>query len=206
MKRNLLLFIMVFCMMFTFTSCKKHKKDVPAPQPAAELVVEHLISMDRETMNLKYANKYNWYETSVVLVNYLDEENNGEISGVSNIFQYAATNDDSNVVMFTHVKDTTAVEEHWGALWVGDMSLNNEEIKLTFKEAFDKLMQTNIVKPHSRQCVLRKELGPKPNVAPQYIFGNVKDRVYVDAKTGNVSKTNPVYEGFEKLQQTPTWP
>ena len=55
-------------------------------------------------------------------------------------------------------------------------------------------MEANCPKPHSKKCTLRKELGPNgADVNAQYIFGNSEQQVYVDAVTGKVSLTNPVY-------------
>ena len=53
-------------------------------------------------------------------------------------------------------------------------------------------MEANIVKPHSKVCVLRKAVGPKEaNV--QYIFGNEDGAVFVDAVTGDVTDVDPFF-------------
>ena len=170
-------------------------------QPKAELVVENLISMDRQDMFNNYANDYRWFETCIVLNNFLDEECDGTISGVSNIFQAVVEKEngaDVFVVMFTHTPDTSAVEVVH-SFWVEDLPMENEQIKLTFKDAFDRVMAANAPKPHSQHVVLRKELGPI-NANPQYIFGNQREQLYVDAVTGDVRTDNPVFpseKGFK---------
>lgn len=83
--------------------------------------------------------------------------------------------------------------------------MNDELIKLTYKDAFDRVMATNCPKPHSQHVVLRKELGPKV-ANPQYIFGNSSAQLYVDAVTGEVRDTNPVFEGLNLGTPLGEWP
>jgi len=217
-KITLLSLLMMMMFSFAITSCssctsKSEESPVVVEEDsvvsAAALVVENTVSMDRQDMFLNYQNDYRWYETCIVLNDFLDSENtDSSVFAVSNIFQYAIDRDDNSVdtrvVMFTHTVDTMAVDvKH--AFWVGDCILNEDEIKLTFNEAYDRLMQANLPKPHSKQVVLRKELGPKI-INPQYIFGNVQSHVYVDAVTGDVSTTNPAYNGFELAAPLGEWP
>lgn len=201
--KKIMMILVCLSLMFGFTACEKKKKAALDDKVVnqTEFVVENLISMDRQSMFTNYAKTYRWYETSIVLVNYLDEENDGKISGVSNIFQFIDEHEDGKsfdptVVMFTHVKDTTAVDVKTQAFWVGDEDMSETDVKLTFKEAYDKFMSANYPKPHSRQVVLRKELGPV-NANAQYIFGNQNLHYYVDAVTGEVSAKNPAYKGFD---------
>lgn len=172
---------------------------------------EILISLDRERMYAEYGGDYRWYETSVVLKDYLDEENDGTVSGVSNIFQVVremGSGADVFVIMYTHVGDSTDTQiAH--SFWIEDFPLNSEEEEqgpalLTFRQAYEKLMETNIPKPHSRQAVLRKEVGPL-DANPQWIFGNQEAHVYVDAKTGEVRSWNPVFPQNQQLGYAFTW-
>ena len=166
---------------------------------ATELVVENTISVDREYIYVNYGD-YRWYETCVLLKDYMDAECDGTVEGVSNVFQFMVDKEegyDTWAVVSAYSNDAHVYDVRPG-LWVGDFPLNDEEIKLSYKEAFDKMMAANYPKPHSRQCVLRREVGPVPNVAPQYIFGNNKAQLYVDAVTGDVSDTNPAFKGLEK--------
>lgn len=204
--KKLLLFALVCALFMGVTSCnscKKNETNVKAKVDTT-LVVENIISTDREAMTLQYDSAYRWYETCITVKDFFDSDSVGEpvVMGVSNIFQYIVEQDstcaDVQVVLYTHVKDTCVVEARPG-FWVGDMILNNEEIKLTFAEAYNKMMQANCIKPHSRQCVLRKELGPTLGVNPQYIFGNVQRQVYVDAVTGDVTDKNPVFPKTFKM-------
>lgn len=204
--KKLLLFALLCAMFMGVTSCNSCKKNETNVEAKVDttLVVENIISTDREAMTLQYDSAYRWYETCITVKDFFDSDSVGEpvVMGVSNIFQYVVEKDstcaDVQVVLYTHVKDTCVVEARPG-FWVGDMILNNEEIKLTFVDAYNKMMQANCIKPHSRQCVLRKELGPTLGVNPQYIFGNVQRQVYVDAVTGAVTDKNPVFPKTFKM-------
>ena len=211
--KKLFLFALLCAMFIGVTSCNSCKKDNQEPTKVdSVLVVEDLLKQDAEQMTKEYAKDYRWYETCITFAEFFDGENATEpvVNSVSNIYQYLTDVDDHSadvhVVLFAHVKDTTAVEVKQG-FWVGDNPMTPDMVKVSCVEAYNKMMQANLPKPHSRQCVLRKELGPK-DCNPQYIFGNVKAQIYVDAVTGNVTDKNPVYEGFEDKLQKPLgeWP
>ena len=187
-----------------FNSCKcTQETNYVTP----EIVVENTISADRQTMYLDNGENYRWYETGVVLKDWLDEENDGAIEMVVNVFQvveqFDSTSFDTIVYKYQHtVEGTTSDSVH--GFWVEDYPLNEEIIKVTFKEAYDKVMSVNLPKPHSRQVVLRKEIGPK-DCNPQWIFGNSRAQIYVDAVTGEVSKDNPAF-GPEFEMPLGEWP
>ena len=190
----------LFCKIFG-CKCKCQKQTVgEQPQEVANLNVEHIIATDRQNMYLNYQKDYRWFETGITLNKFMDaEDTDATVESIYNVFQTVVERGegfDTEVVCMAHKGEVHGTEVK-GAFWVGDCLLNEAEIKLTFEQAYDRLMQANLPKPHSRQCVLRKELGPKDANA-QYIFGNVKDHVYVDAVTGDVKTENPVYEGFEE--------
>ena len=188
-------------------TCTQQKKDV---EPAvAELVVENVISMDRQAMTLAHGGDYRWYETGVQLKNFLDEENDGSIDMIVNVFQvieqYDSTSFDTFVYKYQHFSDGSFNEEGIHGFWVEDYPLENEAIKVTFKEAFEKVQEVNLPKPHTRQVVLRKEIGPK-EANPQWIFGNLRSQIYVDAITGDVRSTSPSFDGLNIGTPLGEWP
>jgi hypothetical protein len=195
-EKLLIFFGAIFCFglighcIISCNSCKKEKKQ-EAVVEKAEIVLERVNSIDKEYMFANYGD-YKWFESCIVLNSYLDEENDGTITGVSNVFQVIARDFDTKVVLIAHTADTTAIEAKEHAFWVEDQPLNYEDIKVTFKEAYEKINQVNFPKPHSKQVVLRKQLGPKA-CNPQYIFGNQKAQLYVDAVTGEVTDKNPAF-------------
>ena len=207
-----LLFSVLFALMITFgltscNSCSSTPQDentsktevVDTVSNVQNLIVENCISTDRQNMYLNYKEDYRWFETGITLNKFMDaEDTDATVESVYNVFQIVTERGegfDTQVVCMSHKGELHGTEVK-AAFWVGDCLLNEEEIKLTFEQAYNRLMEANLPKPHSRQCVLRKELGPK-DINAQYIFGNVKEHVYVDAVTGDVKTENPAYEGFD---------
>ena len=207
--KKFLVFLMGVMLMIGVSACtcSRQKKDV---DPAvAELVVENVVSLDRQAMNLAHGGDYRWFETGVQLKNWLDEENDGSIDMVVNVFQvveeYDSTSFDTFVYKYQHFSDGTVNEEGIHGFWVEDYPLNEEAIAVTFKEAFEKVQESNLPKPHTRQVVLRKQVGPK-EANPQWIFGNLREQIYVDAVTGAVSDKNPAFDGLNLGTPLGEWP
>lgn len=218
MKKIIFCLAFMMMLMMGFSSCTSCNGNKVAPvEPVdttevvvsndsvevAPLVVERLFTTDRQDMYTNYAKDYRWFESCVLLKDYLDSEDcDGTISGVSNIFQVVTERADGgadvNVVMFAHTPDSTVCEVKVG-FWVEDLPMNDEAITVTFAQAYELAMKANCPKPHSRHCVLRKQLGPV-DANPQWIFGNARAQIYVDATTGNVTTENPVFpsaKGFK---------
>ena len=200
--------VAVLCMsLVSCNSCKSEKADNATNDTVeavvnndSALVVENVVGLDKQYMFNTYGKDYRWYETCIVLKDFLDKENDGTITGVSNIFQVVwekGNGADVNVVMITHVGDSTQVDVKQG-FWVEDYPMNDETIKVSFKDAYDKVMAVNLPKPHSRHVVLRKEVGPI-DANPQYIFGNSQAQIYVDAVTGAVTDKNPAFPADLKM-------
>lgn len=190
-------------------SCKKQSNDVtPEKDSVAVLVVENLVSTDRQDVYLNHGENYRWFETGVQLANFLDEENDGTIEMVVNVFQvveqYDSTCFDTFVYKYQHTLEGVTSEAIHG-FWVEDSPLNDEVIKVSFKDAFEKIQETNYPKPHTRQVVLRKEVGPV-EANPQWIFGNRHAQLYVDAVTGNVTDKNPAFGGLNLGTPLGEWP
>lgn len=159
------------------SSCQSENKKQESGVGLSVLTPENTISTDREYMSLNVSNDYRWYETiAIVLTDWLDAENQtGSIESIDNVFQVVTA-------------DAFGGDSE-------DFPLNEETIKLTFKQAYEKVMATNSPKPHSKRCVLRLPIGPKPcNV--QWCFGNIEEQLLVDAVTGEVRNFNPAFEGF----------
>lgn len=171
--------------------------------------VEHIVALDRQAMFLAHGEGYRWFETGVQLKDWLDGESDGTIDMVVNVFQVveqcSETTYDTFVYKYQHFVDGTVNEDAIHGFWVGDRPLNEEVIKVTFKEAFEKVQEVNFPKPHTRQVVLRKEVGPV-DANPQWIFGNLHSQLYVDAVTGEVSDENPAFKGLNMGTPLGEWP
>jgi hypothetical protein len=207
--KKFLVFLMGIMLMIGVSACTCSQQKKTSEPEAAELVVENVISLDRQAMNLAHGGDYRWYETGIQLKNFLDEENDGAIDLVVNVFQvveqYDSTSFDTFVYKYQHFSDGSVNEEGVHGFWVEDYPLENEAIKVTFKEAFEKVQEVNLPKPHTRQVVLRKQVGPV-DANPQWIFGNLRSQIYVDAVTGAVSKDNPAFAGLNLGTPLGEWP
>lgn len=177
----------------TSSKCTSEKKN-PSNFAQTTLTVENTVSMDKEQVFLNHGNNFRYFETTAVLDNYVDADDEHNVVSVENVFQVLFDEDeksiDTKVLIFSHNLDGGDVDIHEHAFWVGNEALNDKTIKLTFKDAIQRVYETNCIKPHTRYVVLRKELGPV-DANPQYIFG--KGKLYVDAVTGSVSETNPAF-------------
>lgn len=207
------LFILALCGLFALSACDR-KKNVQPVEPQADttevvaaLNVEHAIATDKEEMYAQYNKDYRWFETSVVYKDFLDEETTGEVEEILNVFQtvekISETCYDVYVVQFNYTADGR-VTQVIHSFWIEDSPLRDGDVNITFDEAFQKLMEANLPKPHSRHCVLRKEVGSKEANA-QYVFGNTMETVYVDAVTGEVRDYDPAF-GPELAKPLGEWP
>lgn len=205
------IFVMMLAIITMLTSCegKKNEKqqNFNDETKVESLIVENTVSTDREFMFLNYGGDYRWFETCILMENFMDEETNGNVEAVSSVFEViteVGSGYDTHVIMTVHTLDTNTIEVKEG-FWVEDWPLNNEAICISFEEAFTRLMESNYPKPHSRHCVLRSEVGPVA-ANPQYIFGNRRAQIYVDATTGEVSDIDPVFPDAKLNGPLGEWP
>ena len=162
--------------------------------------VENIIAKDRQAMyNLANGADYRFFESSIKLCENLDSEDcDGKIMSVTNVFQQVIEKEkgyDTKVLMFITTGKGTQVNIYDNAFYIENYPLNDEQMQITFEKAFELMMKANVVKPKSKNCVLRKPIGPTPCNA-QYIFGNRRQQVYVDAVTGEVRTKNPAFDGY----------
>ena len=175
----LLIFILVVCIFFF-----AYKKKVVVKK---ELNAEECISADKIYMAQNYSADFKWYETGITLKDYLDKDG-GEIESIENVFQ-VSINGDPLVIIFVHNESNDKIEEVH-SFWIEDFPIDN--IEITYQQVLEIINKVNLPKPHSKQCVLRKQVGPKQCNA-QYIFGNQQAQLYVDAVTGSVTDKNPAF-------------
>ena len=207
--KKFLVFLMGIMLMIGVSSCTcTQQKGSDVDSKVAELVVENTVSTDRQDVYLNHGEEYRWYETGVQLKNWLDEENDGTIDMIVNVFQVIeqcdSTSFDTFVFKYQHTLEGTTTDSVHG-FWIEDYPLNEEVIKVSFKEAFEKVQEVNLPKPHTRQVVLRKQVGPV-DANPQWIFGNLHSQLYVDAVTGDVTDENPAFKAMGFKMPLGEWP
>jgi hypothetical protein len=121
--------------------------------------------------------------------------------GVPFVLLFANTMKDKPIFKLTHKNIGKITIEEIEGFWVEDMTMNDEIISVTHQEAFRLANESNYPKPHSKNCVLRKEVGPI-EANPQYIFGNLESQLYVDALTGDVADESPSFCNDEPVNDT----
>ena len=193
--KKIMFVVLVLFGLALFVGCSSCGGDKPVA-PKGELVLEDVVSADREYMALNYSKDYVWFESQVILNDYLDSDScDGSFSDILNVFQYVkqvGKFEKPYVVMFSHSEGVDSVSVIQSS-WLEDVVLEDSLIKLSFKEAFDIAMKSDLQKPHSIHACLRNPLGPKL-VNPQYVFGNIHKQIWIDAKTGEASDTNPAFK------------
>ena len=195
--------------LFTACSCNSTQKDVTlansteVKDSTVTLNVEHAIAMDRQTMYLKFKDNYRWYETEILLPYFLDSDSaTSNPVMIVNILQSMVEEGngfDTWVWKFQHFPDGTVLKDSIQGFWIENYSLNEEVLTVKYTEAYDKMMAVNYKKPHSRHVTLRNPIGPVA-VNTQWIFGNVKEQIWVDAVTGECKNSNPAFpeeKGFK---------
>lgn len=206
-KKFILMLTIMFSIVLGFGSCTSCGSDkngetndsvaVDTAAKTAELVPERIISTDRQDMFLNYKQDYRWYETQLVLKDWIDSPDfNGSVEKVISVFQVVeeyGKSADVHVIFF----ETTGTERKTNVVegfWIEDYPMNEDHIAITYAEAWKKLQEANITKPHSKKCVLRNAVGPK-EANPQWVFGNIHECVFVDATTGEVTAKDPAFNG-----------
>ena len=188
------------------TGCSSSKEDIKLQDSVVAttvLDVEHSIALDRQTMYVNYKDNYRWYETEILLPEFMDSDSatsNPEM--IVNVLQSIVEEGngaDVWVHKFQHFKDGTIVHDSIQGFWIENYALNDEVIKLKYTEAWDRMMQANFSKPHSRYVTLRNPIGPVA-INTQWIFGNIQEQLWVDAVTGEAKNSNPAFpeeKGFK---------
>jgi len=206
----------LFCLVLGFSSCtgckgEAQKKAVDTTSVVLKdsvativtLNVEQAISLDRQAMYLSHGGDYRWYETDILLPEFMDADD--AISDpvmIVNVFQTVVEKGngfDTWVYKYQHFNDGTVLTDSVQGFWVENWPMEDKAIKLKYTEAWDKMMAVNFPKIHSKHVTLRNPIGPVA-VNTQWIFGNIKEQIWVDAVTGECTNSNPAFpaaKGFK---------
>ena len=208
MKKGFILTLLIGLVMsfMSCTGCNSSKEDIKLQDSVvatAVLDVEHSIALDRQTMYVNYKDNYRWYETEILLPEFMDSDSatsNPEM--IVNVLQSIVEEGngaDVWVHKFQHFKNGEIVHDSIQGFWIENYALNDEVIKFKYTEAWDRMMQANFPKPHSKHVTLRNPIGPVA-INTQWIFGNIKEQIWVDAVTGECTNSNPAFpeaKGFK---------
>lgn len=168
-------------------ACSDHADTRSASELIIDSLADHVDSINSD---------YLYFETSFELANSADSLDSFSVRTIQSIYQVVDTTTSTPTVFVANYSVDSATVS-WkvleGAFWTEDVDLRTKDVKLSPEDAFSTLLKSNVAKPHSRFMVLRCPLGPVSCEA-QYIFGNTDSGiVYVNAKTGKVTTTDPAF-------------
>ena len=206
-------FLMLMCMTLMMASCNGCNQPQDKSSVDSALVdtisiknaidVDHAIATDRQAMYMKFKDNYRWYETCIRLPYFLDSDSvTSDPEILVNVFQSIEEFDngaDTYVWKFQHFPDGTVNIDSIHGFWIEDCPLNDEAIKLNYNAAFERMLEVNLPKPHSKNVILRNPIGPV-GVNAQWVFGNISEQIWVDAVTGDAKSSNPAFpeeKGFK---------
>ena len=213
-KFQLFVMSLLFALVISFSSCNGCGKqttdavlgdttEVVVNDTTVALNVEAAIAMDRQSMYLSHGGDYRWYETDILLPKFMDEEE--AISDpvmVVNIFQTVVERGngfDTWVYKFQHFDNGEVLTDSVQGFWIENCPLEDKPISVKYTEAWEKMHEVNFPIPHSKHVTLRNPIGPL-NINTQWIFGNVREQIWIDAVTGEASGSNPAFpqeKGFK---------
>ena len=167
------------------------------------LNVENAIAMDRQSMYLAHGGDYRWYETDILLPEFLDtDEATSDPVMIVNVFQTVVERGsgfDTWVYKYQHLNNGEVLTDSIQGFWIENYPLEDKAINVKYADAWDKVMAVNFPKPHSKHVTLRNPIGPV-EVNTQWIFGNIHEQIWVDAVTGECRTSNPAFpeeKGFK---------
>lgn len=198
MKHFILLLIAL-----ALVGCGKKERIFSSNQELVE--VENIIKTDNEQMKKGFdADEFKYYESYAIFDKFFDSDSSNWISEMCVVFKVLdnekkVESKDTRVIIFAHRPGSTFIDRKAG-IFVENYNLCLDSIKVTFIQAYEKMLCSKLKKPRSKFCSLRRQYG-EVKANPQYVFGNADEQIYVDAITGEVSNENPVFPG----KKGPTW-
>lgn len=162
---------------------------------------------DNDWMSHRYGNDYRWYGCGMLLKDYLDEDCDGTLVDLTNVFMVRSDpgkSYDTNIIMLHHDSRGMGVYE-LKSRWVEeDVFIKKELVNVTLKES---LIKAKSVKPvlHTKHVVLRKQLGPN-DTNPQFIYGNNHGLVFIDARTCQAATDSPAFRNTGFITWLGEWP
>ncbi len=198
--KKLILLVMIALMLI---GCGKKERIFSSSQ---ELVgVEEIIKEDNTQMKKGFdSDEFKYYESYAIFDKFFDSGEDNKIIEMCAVFQVfdnekESGSMDTRVMIFAHRPGSTFIDRKAG-IFVENYNLCLDSIKVTFIQAYEKMMCSKLKKPRSKFCSLRRQYG-EVKANPQYVFGNADEQIYVDAVTGEVKSENPVFPG----KKGPRW-
>lgn len=213
-KFQLFVMSLLFALVISFSSCNGCSKqttdavvgdttEVVVNDTTVALNVENAIAMDRQAMYLAHGGDYRWYETDILLPEFLDSDDaTSDPVMVVNVFQTIVEKGngyDTWVYKYQHFNNGEVLTDSVQGFWIENFPIDDKALTVKYAEAWDKMMAVNFKKPHSKHVTLRNPIGPVA-INTQWIFGNIREQIWVDGVTGECKNSNPAFpegQGFK---------
>jgi hypothetical protein len=140
--------------------------------------------------------KYQWRNSLVILNDTVTADNIDQLHIVSirDVFYYWSNKFGPQVQYITdHVVYGNQIPYPISDVWIEDRDMSEQPIRLSAEEALLRLKEYNGILP--KDCdfiILRLPVGPK-DCNPQWVFGDTRDVLFIDAVTGEVRDYDPAF-------------
>ncbi len=208
MKKSLILCLLLAIVSIMATGCSscqsENKKQEIAYHDYDGIVqdftagVSHIQALHRQTMfSLIGGKDFQWRNSRVMLNDTVTMENIDDlhIVSVNDVFFYWDSEKGPMVQYInSHVKNGVQIPFPINDVWIEDADMSKKPIKISAEDALKRLKEWNGVLPQGCSFLtLRYPVGPKEcNV--QWVFGDVKDALFIDAVTGEVRDYDPAFK------------
>ena len=168
--------------------------------------VEHIQAQHRQMMyGIAKGKKYAWYESKVMFrdsikADNLDDVHMVDVTDVFQTFEPALCQ-----TISTNIKKGTIVPSPIPDIWIEDVDMSELPLKITAEDVIEKLKAWDGIIPPAKGMTLRCPLGPRRCNA-QWVIGNIKDVIFIDAVTGNITDWCPAFPDPRKNGPLGEWP
>lgn len=210
MKKNLficLLLAIVSMMVTGCTGCQSENKEQPDSNSKVAYHdydgvvqdftagVSHIQALHRQTVYmLLKGHEYEWRNSRVVFNDTITAENIDDVhvTGVNDVFYYW---EDGPWVQYVNSNVDDGVQIPWPIqdIWIEDADMSDATINLSAEDALQRLKEYNGILPKTYFITLRLPVGPV-ECNPQWTFGDIRDVLFVDAVTGEITDYNPAFK------------
>ena len=135
MKKSFIL-TFLFGLVLFFSACSgcTSKEEPVVTNSDTTIVVDKVVKEDFDSMFNKYGKEeFRFYETDILLKNFLDEENDGDIAELVNIYQVVteldSTSFDTYVYKVQHFSNGTVLKDSVNGFWIENEPIILDEIK-----------------------------------------------------------------------------
>lgn len=155
--------------------------------------VEHIQAQHRQMMyGIAKGKKYAWYESKVMFRDSLKADNLDDVHVVDVTDVFQMFDPALCQTISTNIEKGTIIPAPIPDLWIEDVDMSELPLKITAGDVIEKLKAWDGIIPPAQGMTLRCPLGPRRCNA-QWVIGNIKDVIFIDAVTGDITDWCPAF-------------